>query len=683
MGANDSTESKGTQMKLREILLGLPRRYKRLLQVFADIFLVWLSLWLAFIVRLGADHRVDLFGEQRWLFVIAPLIAIPLFIRFGMYRAVMRFVGKEVLVAIAKAVTVSALVFALAIYWFQDDTAAVPRSLVVNYWWVSIITIGGLRLLMRQYFLGDWLGNSAYMPFIKQSDHLPRVAIYGAGSAGNQLVAALRMGKSMRPVAFIDDDDAIATRTIAGLKVYKPKHIQQMIDLTGVTQVLLAMPSATRARRREVLAELEPFALHVRSIPGFMDLASGRVKVQDLQEVDIADLLGRDPVAPQMELFERCINEKVVMVTGAGGSIGSELCRQILASGATTLILFEHSEFNLYSIQQELETRVCKEALRVRLIPILGSIRNIKRLREVMSTWRVNTVYHAAAYKHVPMVEHNTAEGILNNVIGTLNTAQAAIAADVEHFVLISTDKAVRPTNIMGSTKRLAEMVLQALSKELSTQMFMDPADEQSYINSTRFTMVRFGNVLGSSGSVIPLFREQIKRGGPVTVTHPKMTRYFMTIPEASQLVIQAGAMGQGGDVFVLDMGEPVKIVELAEKMINLTGLTVRSESNPSGEIAIEFSGLRPGEKLYEELLIGDNVSPTEHAMIMRADEEFLPWDKLQLVLQELLAAVDSGDCVLIRQILRETVDGYIPQGELVDWVHNQKKLSVPDAVAD
>ncbi len=683
MGANDSTESKGTQMKLREMLLGLPRRYKRLLQVFADVFLVWLSLWLAFIVRLGVDHRVDLLGEQRWLFVIAPLIAIPLFIRFGMYRAVMRFVGKEVLVAIAKAVTVSALVFALAIYWFQDDTAAVPRSLVVNYWWVSIITIGGLRLLMRQYFLGDWLGNAAYMPFIKQADHLPRVAIYGAGSAGNQLVAALRMGKSMRPVAFIDDDDAIATRTIAGLKVYKPKHIQQMIDLTGATQVLLAMPSATRARRREVLAELEPFALHVRSIPGFMDLASGRVKVQDLQEVDIADLLGRDPVAPQMKLFERCINEKVVMVTGAGGSIGSELCRQILASGATTLILFEHSEFNLYSIQKELDTRICKEALRVRLIPILGSIRNIKRLREVMSTWRVNTVYHAAAYKHVPMVEHNTAEGILNNVIGTLNTAQAAIAADVEHFVLISTDKAVRPTNIMGSTKRLAEMVLQALSKELSTQMFMDPADEQSYINSTRFTMVRFGNVLGSSGSVIPLFREQIKRGGPVTVTHPKMTRYFMTIPEASQLVIQAGAMGQGGDVFVLDMGEPVKIVELAEKMINLTGLTVRSESNPSGEIAIEFSGLRPGEKLYEELLIGDNVSPTEHAMIMRADEEFLPWQELTVILHELLAAVDKNDCVLIRQILRQTVDGYIPQGELVDWVHNQKKLSVPDAAAD
>ena len=661
---------------LRQWLLGLPRRYKRLLQVFTDIFLVWLSLWLAFIVRLGMDHAVHPLGDHRWLFVLAPIIAIPFFIRFGMYRAVMRYVGKEVLIAITKAVTVSALVFALAIYWFQDDTLLVPRSLVINYWWLSIITIGGLRLVMRQYFLGDWLEAVPRVPFMKQADHLPRVAIYGAGSAGNQLVAALRMGKSMRPVAFIDDDDAIATRTIAGLKVYKPKHIQQMIDLTGATQVLLAMPSTSRARRREVLTALEPFALHVRSIPGFMDLASGRVKVQDLQEVDIADLLGRDAVAPEMELFERCIKNKVVMVTGAGGSIGSELCRQILASGATTLILFEHSEFNLYNIQNELQARVTKEALRVRVIPVLGSIRNLKRLRDVMSTWKVDTVYHAAAYKHVPMVEHNTAEGILNNAIGTLNTAQAAIAAEVEHFVLISTDKAVRPTNIMGSTKRLAEMILQGLSKELSTRMFTDPADEQSYVNHTRFTMVRFGNVLGSSGSVIPLFRDQIKRGGPVTVTHPKMTRYFMTIPEASQLVIQAGAMGQGGDVFVLDMGEPVKIVELAEKMINLTGLTVRSESNPSGEIAIEFSGLRPGEKLYEELLIGDNVSPTKHPMIMRADEEFLPWPELTVVLQELLEAVEKGDCVLIRQLLRQTVDGYVPQGEVVDWVFNQKKLT-------
>lgn len=669
-------------MMLKAWLLALPSRYKRVLQVVTDLVLVWLALWLAYVVRLGLDYTVAPFGKHYWLFLAAPIIAIPSFYYFGLYRTVMRYAGKEVLYAIVKAVTLSALVFALFIYWFQSDSILVPRSLVLSYWWLSIFILGGLRLVLREYFLGEWLETVAHIPFTKHSTNLPRVAIYGAGSAGNQLATALRMGKSMRPVAFIDDDDTIASRTIAGLKVYKPKHIEQMIAATGATEVLLAMPSATRSRRREVLAFLEPFPLHVRTIPGFMDLASGRVKVQDLQEVDIADLLGRDAVEPQMALFERCIKQQVVMVTGAGGSIGSELCRQILGSGATTLILFEHSEFNLYNIQTELDTRICKEGLSVQLIPILGSIRNLKRLREVMETWKVNTVYHAAAYKHVPMVEHNTAEGILNNVIGTLNTAQAAIAAQVEHFVLISTDKAVRPTNIMGSTKRLAEMVLQALSKEATSGLFRDDKNTQQFENNTRFTMVRFGNVLGSSGSVIPLFRGQIKRGGPVTVTHPNMTRYFMTIPEASQLVIQAGAMGQGGDVFVLDMGDPVKIVELAEKMINLTGLTVRSEANPSGEIAIEFSGLRPGEKLYEELLIGDNVSPTEHSMIMRADEAFLPWDELVVVVQELFDAAATGDCVLIRQLLRQTVDGYAPQGELVDLVYLQKKLSVPTADA-
>lgn len=341
-------------------LLALPRRYKRLLQVFTDIILVWFSLWMAFIVRLGVDHAVNPLGEHRWIFIIAPIAAIPFFIHYGMYRAVMRYVGKEVLLAIMKAVTVSVLVLTLLVYWFQSEESEIPRSLIANYWWLSVLTLGGLRLLMRQYFLSNWMGNLPHVLFLKSRDDLPRVAIYGAGSAGNQLLAALRMGKTMRPVAFIDDDDAIATRTIAGLKVYKPKHISQMIAVTAATEILLAMPSATRMRRREVLAALEPFSLHVRSIPGFMDLASGRVEVQDLQEVDIADLLGRDPIAPEVDLFKRCVHNKVVMITGAGGSIGSELCRQILASGATTLILFEHSEFNLYSIQKELETRVCK-----------------------------------------------------------------------------------------------------------------------------------------------------------------------------------------------------------------------------------------------------------------------------------------------------------------------------------
>jgi FlaA1/EpsC-like NDP-sugar epimerase len=418
---------------------------------------------------------------------------------------------------------------------------------------------------------------------------------------------------------------------------------------------------------------LEAFPLHVRSIPGFMDLASGRVKVEDVQEVDIADLLGRDAVPPQQELFERCLRSQVVMVTGAGGSIGSELCRQILLNGPATLLLFEHSEFNLYSIHSELESRIKRESLPLRLVPILGSIRNASRLADVMCTWKVDTVYHAAAYKHVPMVEHNIAEGVLNNLMGTLNTAQAAIKAGVTNFVLISTDKAVRPTNVMGSTKRLAEMVLQALSREAAPVLFAD--DEAVHqLNKTRFTMVRFGNVLGSSGSVIPLFHEQIRKGGPVTVTHPNITRYFMTIPEAAQLVIQAGSMGEGGDVFVLDMGEPVKIAVLAEKMIHLSGLSVRSDKAPHGDIAIEFTGLRPGEKLYEELLIGDNVSPTEHPMIMRANEEHLPWEQLKVRLGELLDAVEHDDYERVRQLLRETVSGYKPEGEIVDWIHMKRR---------
>lgn len=438
---------------LRVRLLGLPRRYKRILQVLADVALVWLSLWLAFLVRLGTEDMISPFEGHAWLFIAAPLVAIPLFIRFGMYRAVMRYLGNDALIAIAKAVTISALVLSLLVYWYRSPPAVVPRSLVFNYWWLSMLLIGGLRLAMRQYFMGDWYSAVQSVPFLNRQDGLPRVAIYGAGAAGNQLVAALRLGRAMRPVAFIDDDKQIANRVIAGLRVYTAKHIRQMIDETGAQEVLLAIPSATRARRREILESLEPFPLHVRSMPGFMDLASGRVKVDDLQEVDIADLLGRDSVAPRKELLERCIRGQVVMVTGAGGSIGSELCRQIMSCSPSVLILFEHSEYNLYSIHQELERRIKRESLSVNLLPILGSVRNPERLVDVMRTWKVNTVYHAAAYKHVPIVEHNIAEGVLNNVIGTLHAVQAAVQVGVQNFVLISTDKAVRPTNVMGSTK--------------------------------------------------------------------------------------------------------------------------------------------------------------------------------------------------------------------------------------
>jgi FlaA1/EpsC-like NDP-sugar epimerase len=659
---------------IRTILLALPRRKKRLLQVATDIVLIWAALWMSFIVRLGIDDIFNPLINHFWLFLVAPVVAIPLFIRFGMYRAVMRYFGNDALVVIVKAVSLSSLLLAVVVFWYSNHEVVVPRSIIFNYWWLSLVIIGGLRLCMRQYFMGDWLAGAHHVPFVSRDGNVTKVAVYGAGVAGNQLVAALRMGRVMRPVAFIDDDPSIADRSIAGIQVYKPKHIQQMIDETGAQEILLALPSSTRARRREILTLLERFPLHVRSVPNFSDLASGRVKVEDIQEVDIADLLGRDSVPAQPDLLERCIKGKIVMVTGAGGSIGAELCRQIFMLEPTTLILFDHSEFNLYNILSELEQRGFRNSASVRLIPALGSIRHPSKLLDIMSVWKVDTVYHAAAYKHVPMVEHNIAEGILNNVIGTLNTAQAALQSGVLNFVLISTDKAVRPTNVMGSTKRLAELTLQALSREIAPVLFGDKKNV-CHVNKTRFTMVRFGNVLGSSGSVIPLFRSQIKSGGPLTVTHPKITRYFMTIPEAAQLVIQAGSMGQGGDVFVLDMGEPVRIVELAEKMIHLSGLSVRSEKNPQGDIAIKFTGLRPGEKLYEELLIGDNVSVTPHPMIMSANEDHLPWDVLKMRLTDLLVAVEADDYARVRQLLRDTVSGYTPDGEIVDWIYQQRRF--------
>lgn len=659
--------------KLRAVLLALPRRQKRILQVAADVVLVWIALWMAFVVRLGIEDMINPLEKHTWLFICAPIAAIPLFIRFGMYRAVMRYFGNDALIAIIKAVTISALILGCMVYAYSNHQQIIPRSIMFNYWWLSLVMIGGLRLAMRQYFLGDWFTAARHVPFASRDDGLPKVAIYGAGAAGNQLVAALRMGRLMRPVAFIDDDESISNRVISGLQVYKPKHIQQMIDVTGAQEILLAIPSSSRGRRREILGFLEGFPLHVRSVPGFMDLAAGRVKVDDLQEVDIADLLGRDSVPARENLLEHCIKGQTVLVTGAGGSIGSELCRQILLLQPTQLLLLDHSEFNLYNILSELEQRAAREALPVKLLPILGSVRNHPKLLAIMKTWKVDTVYHAAAYKHVPMVEHNIAEGVINNVVGTLNTAQAALQAGVSNFVLISTDKAVRPTNVMGGTKRLAELILQALSREAAPVIFGDKANVYQ-VNKTRFIMVRFGNVLGSSGSVIPLFHKQIQTGGPLTVTHPKITRYFMTIPEAAQLVIQAGSMGQGGDVFVLDMGEPVKITELAEKMIHLSGLSIRSEKNPHGDISIEFTGLRPGEKLYEELLIGDNVVATEHPMIMSANEDYLPWESLKVCLSRLLDAVEDDDYTAVRQLLRETVNGYAPEGDIVDWMYQERR---------
>ncbi|MDD2109854.1 polysaccharide biosynthesis protein [Pseudomonas asiatica] len=652
---------------VRARLLALSRAKKRVIQVFVDTVLIWVTLWAAFVVRLGLDEMVNPVQQHFWLFVAAPLIAIPLFIRFGMYRAVMRYFGSDALVTIVKAVTLSSLILALYVFWYSNHQNLVPRSIVFNYWWLSLIAVGGVRLGMRQYFMGDWFAGANYVPFASRDDGLVKVAIYGAGAAGNQLVAALRMGKLMRPVAFIDDDIDIEDRVISGLHVYRAVDIPKMVEATGAQEILLAIPSASRARRREILSYLEQFPLHVRSVPSVLDLASGRVQVDDIQEVDIADLLGRDVVAAQVELMERCIKNKVVMITGAGGSIGSELCRQALELQPKTLVLYDSSEFNLYNILSDLERQLERSALDVRIISLLGSVSHSERLLRIMQQWRVDTVYHAAAYKHVPIVEHNISQGVLNNVFGTLSAVKAAIKANVSSFVLVSTDKAVRPTNVMGSTKRLAELILQALSAE---KYISSLGGQEKIHNTTRVTMVRFGNVLGSSGSVIPLFHRQIKAGGPITVTHPKVTRYFMTIPEAAQLVIQAGSMGGGGDVFVLDMGEPVKIVDLARKMIHLSGLSVKNSDKDHGDIEIKFSGLRPGEKLYEELLIGDNVVTTRHPMIMRAVEDYIPWDDLKVKLQSLQEALDGEDLVRVRQLLRDTVVGYLPNEDIVDFMY-------------
>ena len=663
---------------LKEKLIDLSHGQKRAIQIVADVLILSFALWFALFLRLSDEGWLWPQNGQGYLFVLAPLMAVTLYVRMGMYRAVMRHFGNVALYCIAKAVTLGFLAFAFVLLvakGFGWDVLF-PRSVYFSYWALSLILVGGLRLLAREYFMGDWL--TAGLPTLQHNKNGEQggkpVAIYGAGAAGLQLLASLKVGRLYKAMAFVDDDPSLVGRTIAGLRVYCGDEVGKMVADTSIAEVMLAMPSAPRSRRQEILASLQGLGVHVRTIPGIMDLASGKVKVDDLQEVDIADLLGRDPVPPDESLFQRCIKGQAVMVTGAGGSIGSELCRQIVQLQPTTLVLFEHSEFALYEIHTELEGWIRNRKLPIKLVPIMGSIRNFGRLQDVIGAWSINTIYHAAAYKHVPMVEHNIAEGIMNNVFGTVNAAQAAIKCQVDNFVLISTDKAVRPTNVMGSTKRLAEMVLQALSHEQAPHLWgEDPAVNQ--VNRTRFTMVRFGNVLGSSGSVIPLFREQIRRGGPITVTHPDITRYFMTIPEAAQLVIQAGAMGQGGDVFVLDMGEPVTIVDLARKMVMLSGLTVRDEVNTNGDIAITFSGLRHGEKLYEELLIGDNPESTAHSKIHRANEVYLSWNALLPVLDSLRQAVRDDDYQQVRQTLLATVQGYAPSNGIVDLLYEQHEL--------
>jgi FlaA1/EpsC-like NDP-sugar epimerase len=481
--------------------------------------------------------------------------------------------------------------------------------------------------------------------------------IYGAGSAGVQLASALVHGGEFKTVAFIDDNPVLHKQKINGIKICPLDSLSYLMEHHHVANVLLAIPSASRVRIREIIELLEPYAVHVLSMPSVSDIAQGRVTFDTLQEVDIADLLGRDPVEPVTALLQANVTNKVVMVTGAGGSIGSELCRQILQLQPRKLVLFEQNEYALYAIEKELQQR------NITVLPVLGSVTNAIRVEKVCQTFGVQTIYHAAAYKHVPMVEKNPAEAVWNNILGTLHTAQAAIDTGVETFVLISTDKAVRPTNTMGATKRFAELILQALSNNADTAQ------------KTRFTMVRFGNVLGSSGSVVPLFREQIAKGGPVTVTDKRIIRYFMTIPEASQLVIQAGAMGQGGDVFVLDMGEPIRIVDLAKRMIHLSGLQIKDDTHPDGDIEIQFTGLRAGEKLYEELLIGDNVSKTSHPRIMRAEETMIPWSELELMLHALEQATKNDNFEQMRVVLQQAVAGFKPQCDIGDLLWKQRRI--------
>lgn len=624
--------------------LALPRHVKRAVVLAVDVTLCVLTVWLAFYLRLGEFQPLS--GALLWPAGVSVTFAIPILITSGLYRAIFRYSGLPAMVAVTRAMMLYGVVFA-GVFTFIG-VQGVPRTVGLIQPLLLLVFIGSARAAAR-----IWLGG-LYQNELKKAS-VPQVLVYGAGSAGRQLAAAIGSGHEMRVVGFLDDDDRLHGHVLNGLPIYNPGDLAEVLTQLPVTDILLALPSVSRQRRNEILMSLTPHKLALRTLPGLADLAAGRVSLNDVRELDIDDLLGRDPVKPHALLLNRNTHDKVVLVIGAGGSIGSELCRQIIKTKPKKLLLVEMSEFALYQIHQELEINQVQSTAEI--VPLLASACDEVRMQDIMNTWKPHSVYHAAAYKHVPLVEHNPAEGLRNNVWGTKVCAEAAARAGVQSFVLVSTDKAVRPTNVMGATKRLAEMVLQAMAA--------------SHIDSkTVFSMVRFGNVLGSSGSVVPLFREQIKNGGPITLTHADITRYFMTIPEAAQLVIQAGAMGSGGDVFVLDMGQPVRIYDLARRIVDLSGLTVKDEAHPSGDIEIIVTGLRPGEKLYEELLIGDNPKPTVHARIMKAHETFLPLSELQDHLNALNLVMRVNNVPGIRTLLQQTVPDYQPSGDVVDWVH-------------
>lgn len=635
---------------LRTQVLSWSRVTKWLLVMLLDSVMAVAAMWVAFSLRLDSLHWP--YGMQWVAYALAPVLSIPVFIKFGLYRAIFRYTGFAALVATAQAVAVyGAMLFALLLW---QQWPGIPRTIGLLQPLIFLMLVGTSRAMAR-FWLSD-AGRRA-----RQVEG--RLLIYGAGNAGVQTATAIAITGQYKLVGFIDDDSAKLRRSINDSPVFGLSDVPGVVARHQVTDILLALPSASRERRNSIIAALRGLPVHIRTLPAWADLASGRVTVRDFRELDVEDLLGRVPVPPDAQLLARDLTGQVVLVTGAGGSIGSELCRQIVFQGPRQLLLVDHSEFGLYAIHQELQalcaTRELSEGPPVELVPLLGSTINYARMSALCRLYQPAIVYHAAAYKHVPMVEGNPGEGIANNVFGTLNMARAALENSVPRFVLISTDKAVRPTNVMGASKRMAELVLQALAGE-KMPVFSGGSPAPSFRSC--LTMVRFGNVLGSSGSVVPLFRGQLAEGGPLTVTHPDVTRYFMTIPEAAQLVLQAGAMATGGDVFVLDMGDPVKIMDLAHRMVELSGLTVRDEAHPEGDIEIAITGLRPGEKLYEELLIGDNPSPTAHPRIMKAHEDYLSWPELQVHLDSLRNASESGDVEAIKAVLRTCVHGYLPQ---------------------
>lgn len=639
-------------------MIGLPRNIKKYLCLGLDVFLLPFSLWAAFALTYNSWWPSQA-EELIWLFPVNYLIALPLFVHFGLYRAVHRYVSEKFFAAIIIAVILH--LAALALITANLAEYPPPWSLFVIYGMNCLGTVGGSR----------WLALNLLTRSLKARRTPTRVIIYGAGAAGAGLADTLKKGHEYEAVAIIDDKAEAWGRVIFGLKIYPTSELTRLIDRYGAQQVLLAIPSASRYRRRQVLEFLEKLSIQIKTVPAMKDIISGKLSVSDIHEVDVEELLGRDPVAPDDQLLSKCIRGKAVMVTGAAGSIGSELVREIIHLEPSRIVLYEMSEPGLYQIDKELrEYRQDNggNLQNIEIIPVLGTVLDEARLRTILNTFRVQTVYHAAAYKHVPLVESNPVSGVFNNVFGTWRAARAALESGVETFVFISTDKAVRPTNVMGASKRVAELLLQGLA-----QQFAHP----------RFCIVRFGNVLASSGSVVPLFKEQIRHGGPVTVTHHDIIRYFMTIPEAAQLVIQAGALSNSGDVCVLDMGEPVSIMEMARKMIALSGLTVKDEQNPNGDIAVEVTGLRPGEKLYEELLVGgDNIVPTVHSRIMRAHEESLPWTYLMELLKKLEEGCRKEEVENVREILQLAVAGYKPQCEIVDPVWTKINHSEGQAVS-